>query len=307
MSIPEWAFSHLAWKALEHAFESSVAYWSPRDVTPNWVPRLNAHFAGHVRVLGQSKREPDIRVERNFKLDAEQKRLAKEEQQRLKRENRPNDPHAVLVTEPQWDADPIQFVAQHIDYAGVCALRRQGAKPQVLSANALIVCRESRQLLLHERGPTVRTFPSCIHTLGGAYVPPGPRSVDPDRRGLRSTLEREVHEEAQLALSGSEFPPMMVAKELDTGFVQLAFLGFAAKASALSRLEGNWEGNPLLISFDAIPGLLLHAPNWVPTGKAHVLAWLALGAPNAGPKPRFGSLTAAQLFDLVEAGAGPDA
>jgi hypothetical protein len=95
---------------------------------------------------------------------------------------------------------------------------------------------------------------------------------------------------------------MIAAKELSTGFVQLVFLGFAAKASALKQLDGNWEGNPLLFPFDSVPGLLLKSEDWVPSGKAHLLAWLALGAPNAGPSPKFGKLTPGELFETAIGG-----
>ena len=166
-----------------------------------------------------------------------------------------------------------------------------------ISASAVIVCREEQVILLHERGKTVETFAEHIHTLGGAYIPPG-AGVDPDRLSLRSAGMREVREESQVALSGDMFPPMMMAKELHTGFIQLVFLGFGVRPAALAQLEGNWEGTPLRIPFAELPAAL-QAPNWVPTGKAHILAWLALGAPNAGRKPRFANLSPSQLFDTI--------
>jgi len=48
------------------------------------------------------------------------------------------------------------------------------------------------------------------------------------------------------------------------------------------------------VPFTDLSALLLR-DDWVPSGKAHVLAWLAAGAPGAGKKPIFGGLTATQL------------
>jgi 8-oxo-dGTP pyrophosphatase MutT (NUDIX family) len=149
------------------------------------------------------------------------------------------------------------------------------------------------------RGASVETYPSCLHTLGGAYIPAGFAGVDADRKGLRATVVREVHEEAQLALAGEATPPMMFSQELSTGFVQLVFLGFSAEAGALEQVLGNWEGDPQLIPYDQLPAILLDEPNWVPSGRAHVLAWLALGAPNAGARPRFATMSPRQLFSAA--------
>ena len=107
-----------------------------------------------------------------------------------------------------------------------------------------------------------------------------------------------MHEEIQMALPGDQFPPILVAKELATGFIQVVFLGFGVGPRTLDRIQANWEGEPLRIPFAQLP-MLLQQQNWVPTGKAHILAWLALGAPNAGPKPEFGGLSPAQLFDAI--------
>lgn len=297
MSLEEWAFSHGAWKILELGAEKAISRWKARKVAPNWVERINSHFQGEVEIYCQNAYEPQIEIAGAYPLTEHQKNIAVTERRRLKSMNRPNDLHAVLVDQPEWRCDPPQLRAQVLDFGAVCALRKEDLRPPIFSSSAVIVCRKAKVLLLHERGKNIDTFPEYIHTLGGAYIPPGV-GVDSDRSGLRSTVEREVHEEAQITLSGDDFPPMMMAREIRTGFIQLVFLGFGVKPTTLTRLEGNWEGKPLRIPFAQLPALL-QAPKWVPTGKAHVLAWLALGAPNAGSQPRFGKLSPLQLFETI--------
>jgi 8-oxo-dGTP pyrophosphatase MutT (NUDIX family) len=211
--------------------------------------------------------------------------------------SRPNDLHAVVIGEPQWLSDPPQFRAKTLDFASVCALRNENRKVRILSACAVIVCPDEEVVLLHVRGSDVATYADHLHTLGGAFIPPG-SCVDADRTSLRSACVREVHEEVQLALSGDKFPPMVMSEELSTGFIQLVFLGFGVGLKSLTRLEGNWEGKPSRIPFAQLPAMLQTGP-WTPSGKSHILAWLALGAPNAGKNPRFGKLSPSQLFDSI--------
>ena len=66
----------------------------------------------------------------------------------------------------------------------------------------------------------------------------------------------------------------------------------------MDRMVSNWEGKPLCVPYDELPRFL-DQPSWVPSGKAHVMAWLAIGAPNGGRAPKFAGLSANQLFDLL--------
>ena len=298
MAIIDWFGSHIAWKILEDAAKHSIHRWRPISPSPNWISRLNNKFNSEVRIFCQIEHEPRITIEGDIDLSDAQTLIAERERLRLHRENRPNDRHAIVVGEPNWSSDPPQICARVLDFAAVCALRMEGLKPELLSSSALIVCSEERVLLFHERAKNVATYPGYTHTLGGAYIPPG-AGVD-DRGGLISTVVREVHEETQIALTG-DLPAMIMAKELSTGFIQNVFLGFNISPSTLKRMEGNWEGQPLRVPYDNLLEFMTKG-RWVPTGKAHVLAWLALGAPNGGKDPHFGSLTPAKIFDALVGG-----
>lgn len=130
-------------------------------------------------------------------------------------------------------------------------------------------------------------------------------SVDPDRSSLANTIVREVQEETTVPISVDHCPPTILAVELAEGFIQQVFLGFKISARTNDRIAGdryagNWEGRPFIVSFDKLPSVL-NSAKLVPSGKAHLLAWLAIGAPNAGSNPQFGSYSPAQLFDFFVA------
>jgi ADP-ribose pyrophosphatase YjhB (NUDIX family) len=293
----EWLVSHLSWKALEKSIEKLRRYipsWRNR-ASKDWISRLNEAFSGEVRIYCQTSQEPVLHIEGEYQLTDSQKEKAAKQREVLKHAGRPNVMHALLVEEPKWLATPVHMHVQTIDYAGIFALRYEGGKPQVLSSNALILSHELGQILLHRRRTSDDKYHSHLHIIGGGYMPPSNQGRD-DGESLRATAEREVLEETKLALPPEAAPSMILAKEIATGFIQLVYLGFDMPAIAVSRVKGNWEGHVEAFPYAALPGLL-QQPDWVPSGKAHVLAWLALGAPGGGEKPRFGSLSPDQLFN----------
>jgi ADP-ribose pyrophosphatase YjhB (NUDIX family) len=263
-------------------------------VVEKWESSIAAKFPNQVRIECLTSEVPQILVRGPYPLSTSQSKSAVRERTILKKMNRLSDAHAVLVGEPAWHENPALFEVLTLDFAALCALRKDGLKPRIVSACAVIVCPKLRMVLLHTRGETVATYPKHLHTLGGPWIPPNSAGGNTDGEGLEGTIVREIREETQLHLAQETLPPMMLCQELETGFVQLVLLGIAT--DSIDNLEGNWEGDPTLISYDEIPTILFRELNWVPSGKAHLLAWLALGAPNAGTRARFGGSTAHQLF-----------
>ena len=292
-----WLASHLSWKGLEEAI--SWLWKKLRSLrngsSKNWISRLNEAFSGEVRIFCQTSQEPVLHIEGEYILTDIQKEEAARHRKMLQDSSRPNDMHVILIEEPTWHATPVHMRVRTIDYAGVLALRKEGAKPQVLSSNALIMSHELGQILLHRRGTDVEGYCSSLHICGGGYMPPSNQGRD-DGESLRATAEREVLEETKLALPPDAAPPMILAKEIATGYIQLVYLGFDVPATAVSRVKGNWEGHVEAIPYAELPKLLQQG-SWVPSGKAHVLAWLALGSPCGGEKPKFGALSPDQLFN----------
>jgi hypothetical protein len=271
----------------------------------NWAARLTAELHGRVRVFGITPSLPTVRVEGAYELAPELRKEADEERRRIAGKQ-PNDPHAILAGEPVWTDNPVVFTARTLEFADVTVLRRAGQRPPVLSADAVIFCAETRELVLHRRSDTSATFPGALHVIGGAYIPAS-SGREADRHNLFDTARREAFEETRATLAWDDPPALLLSHELDTGFIQVALLGVNISAKHVETLEGSLEGSITRVSFADLPHRLreecapdAHAVHrgWVPSGKAHVLAWLALGAPGMKKPPKFGGLSPVALFDL---------
>jgi hypothetical protein len=271
-------------------------------------------------VLGWSRVEPEVvPLQEPYPISENLIEIVASKRNSLAREGRPNDAHGIIVNRPMYGADQVSFQVQPLDFAHVAGIR--GPEPKrphpvpLLSANVLIVCPEARVLLLNKRSMHVSTYKGALHTFGGAYAPPyGGR--DNDKRSVRWTAMREVFEESNVILTWDEAPVLYV-QETKTGFIQVAYLGVSITSTVLHTLEAHWEGTAVRIGFDALHSELLKEerllepgedptephPYWVPTCKASILAWLALAAPTAGGKTRFGSYSSSELFDILVPGA----
>lgn len=270
----------------------------------NWLPRLNAYFNNEVLIFSQVRSEPVIRLKGRYALAANRQELANVQRLKLIQERRRNDPHAILTNQPKWQHDPVYLEAQTLYFSEVRAMRDTtlgNLRPEILSANALFFCSETQELILHQRSTDSDTFNARrrLHTLGGAYQPPDMDGTPADKLSLTNTARREVLEEAEAGLVWRETPPMILLKEVETGFIQLALLGIDIPNKEATRLVGSWEGEPIRVAFHDLPRALTTDESWVPPGKAAVLAWLALGAPNTKRRVKFGEFTPAKLFDLV--------
>lgn len=280
----------------------------PYQKVPHGIERIAYHFRAKnvVHIYGLYRELPTIETVGSFTLNKEER--AEQAHLPIPPEN---DAHAIVVEEPDWTQARLHFKVKGLGYHELKAMRIAGSvqmRPglnhlhtvRVLSANAVILCRERRQLILHFRSSESTTYQGCYHTMGGAYMPPGIKAKD-DLDSLKNTLTREVDEEARIKLAFDKTPPLMVMEEVHTGFIQVAFLGINISAEQADKLPDNprpIEGKPIKLSFDDLPDLLLR-PNWAPTGKAAIIGWLALGAYGAGPYPRFAKFTAAKLCKYI--------
>lgn len=263
--------------------------------TPRWDVRLNRAYAGRAEVIRRVQAEPEIEVlNAASPLDAEQNQYAEVQRQLLASEGKPNDLHGLMSGIPDWDCDRIRLRVIPVDYASVLSLRKHGERPAVLSASAVILCPETRQILLHRRSPESATYPEALHTIGGAYQPSTGIRASTDHRSLLATLEREVLEESGLRISVSDAPTMVLAREIDTGFVQLVVLGATVRREQIQHLEDSWEGDVTLFGVDQVPDLVLH--QLTPSGALHVMAWLAFGAPGLGINRRIAGASPRRLF-----------
>ncbi|MCB2262648.1 MAG: hypothetical protein LGR52_06880 [Candidatus Thiosymbion ectosymbiont of Robbea hypermnestra] len=258
------------------------------------ITEINRQPLNDINIKNFYAHQPRIENCGSFFFNDSQQLAVSKKSQLLQSENRPNDPHAILACDPIWQSDPVVFHVNTLDYAGVLTLREEGIKPRIISSSAVFLCPELRKLIVQRRGK-VDTFPNKLHTIGGAYIPSVGSGVSPDRKGLLRTLARELSEETQAFFPIDNVPPMMVSTEVSTGFIQLVLLGVSLSKRSVDDMEGNWEGSIEQIPFDQLPSVL-SSRDWVPSGRAHILAWLGIGAPNTAKRQLFGRYSAKELF-----------
>ena len=112
-------------------------------------------------------------------------------------------------------------------------------------------------------------------------------------------IKREIFEESSLNVNFDPSPSIIVSEEISTGFIQIVFLGITIRKEDLLNIESNWEGVVRKFQFSELEELI-KSDNVVPSGKAHLMAWLALGAPNSRNIVRFGDHSSYSLFEEIE-------
>ncbi|MDO9365793.1 MAG: hypothetical protein Q7T58_05580 [Methylotenera sp.] len=267
----------------EHAIARVERVVNAKDSTEKYI-----HIYGVINDL------PKVRVKGLAEFDEELNGLANKHLSKIEL----NEVHGLVSG---WDGiETTELNVQTTDFAHVQAMRERGERPKILSAGAVLVCPEKRCILVHKRSESSATYPDRLHILGGGYKPPVmySRIDNPgDRSSLEFTMIREVFEESGLILRRYH-EPIAVAQELDTGFIQYVYLGVRVTALQYEQLEANSEGRLLPVGFDELVTKLKDSDIWVPTGRAHILIWLGLGAPGAGLfSARFDGKTAREAFD----------
>lgn len=280
-------------------FVAYRAYFN-REPQAEWVAMIN-EYVDDVKIYGSVEKEPRINLSNHYALTKHDKAEAG------KINHEPNDLLALVDSEPIIIHSPVVFQAKSIRFNELTVLRKYNRHSYILSSSVVLVCQKLRVIVLHHRSSDSVSYPDSLHTIGGAFDP------SKDRRSLIRTAHREVDEETEASVLFESTPPMILALEKPTRFLQLVFLGANISPTQCNNLINNWEGHGIVkIHFDDLRNQLSSTLNvtdatgtcrtvgWVPSGKAHVLAWLAFGAPGAGLNPLFGKLNAKELFqDIV--------
>ncbi len=209
-----------------------------------------------------------------------------------------------LVLRETGDAEPFDAESDSIkikrtDYATIEALRQHGRPGTVVTAGAVLYCKETDEILLQLRAAKSATHPDCLHTFGGNYEPftwVNERD-DAFEEPLRHTAIREVGEETGIADIEAKRAAVLIAEQLplptcSTGFVQYYYMGVYVSRKQLARIKSNdQEGRVYRFTLEAFRKLIKrgvrvgrdgreHPTAFVPSGLAHVLVWLGLGAPD---------------------------
>lgn len=268
--------------------------------TSTVIDSVNKCLGSEVLVLGSYKKLPIIN-EGDFKIfgnDIEERSRLKRVW--LKEQGLPNDPHAVLSNDVVWADDPLELNVEKIYFSQLSILREDGVYPELISASALMICAESREVLLHRRSQKSATYPMHLHTFGGAYCPAKPRN-EGDRGSVRRTVIREVNEEACIAAPINQNDIFFCLKEKKTGFIQFLFIGCCINKFDKEFIKSNYEGNATWIGFDDIEKKMRSDDKIVPSCRAAILLWLGVGAPGAKKDSFFSGKNPQKLFkDLVE-------
>lgn len=196
-----------------------------------------------------------------------------------------NKPHGLAADGDfkQPNVSIVRFV--QTDYATVLAAWDLGYRPPVLSGNAIAFCPTTREVLIQVRSPTAKTYPNCLHVLGGNYEPALPHRDNDDLSLQRASL-REVWEESQLLRADGGASVVLVSQETRTGFVRFTYAGLSIPSTELGQLAGGREGPVVWASFKALQeyattGLFEQKPlKMVPSGALDLLLWLRMGAPD---------------------------
>lgn len=257
--------------------------------------------SGGVEILSLIQKFPKLCPDEDKEIEiSKRKKTEKRLGKKYKKIRR--DGHAILDEEPKWSSDNIVFNYKLTDFVGVETLRGTKRKPvQVISTCVVLTCSAKKKIYLHCREKNSETYGGYWHTFGGAYLPPKHKNKqDGDGYHLVNTARRKLQEELGLTLKEEYIHEQkLLMKELSTGFIQLVlFADFPTED--IDKAKSQWNAGGFdEISFDRLFGeLLSNSKKWVPTGKTHILAWLALGIPNL-KEAQFGDYTAEDLFQKI--------
>jgi transcriptional regulator with XRE-family HTH domain/ADP-ribose pyrophosphatase YjhB (NUDIX family) len=212
--------------------------------------------------------------------DFQPSECAKATRDEVARGIRINEPHAFVTDIDRKIREPeIKFEVS--DYVTLVSEAACGKKVRPLHAGAILVSKERCSIFVHKRSETVRIMKNYYHTFSGNFIA---RGHDAQRDyTLLDTCIREVNEEVHVAVTPATDVPIVICEERDPlpqHAVIVMWLGVDLTAEQSGRLKGSPEGKVREVPFEDIMSHLI-SKLWVPSGMAHVLAWLGLGAPGA--------------------------
>ena len=247
---------------------------------------------------GPARHPPELMNLGQYNLDKKTQKTSNRIKRSLQDNNRPNDPCAVLIKDPDWKDEPLHLLYHTLFYSDIRALRKENIRPTIISANALLFSEEERCILVHRRSQESDDFPYTLHTFGGAFMPHGIGGRG-DIAGLKECVTREIHEETGLSVFISEFTPIVTIDEFKIDFVHISYLGVNISTDQMNDLRPNWEGTITKIPFDDLHKWLDNFQEWTITGWVDVVLWLSLDTPNASKSISFAGKSAEDLCKSV--------
>lgn len=178
--------------------------------------------------------------------------------------------------EPNFSDQRVRYLP--MKYSIVRAHREMGRRLRLLSSNALILCPERAELILHRRSGEVDEYPNSLHTIGGCVIPEG-YSSHGDRDGVRDAVIREIREETRLDVGLIAYAPKVTINEFGIDFIQSVSLGLRVNEQQCDQMISNWEGKIERVPFFEVSERLRETCDWTPSGWVHVMLWLGYGCP----------------------------
>lgn len=261
-------FEKITFKKLEKEYDQ-LSHYNSNNIFKNKVK--------FIRILFE---EPKLKLsDDNFFILADDTEFKKE----IENKKLDNDPHAVFPTTENinWNDNPPVINYQTIFYSQLLALHKQKVKPIIISCGALLVSNQTGELILHRRSSESRTYPNKRHIFGGAML--GQNGLSRYDRSCWETAKREINEEIGIELKNGRYP-IYLGEELDTGFLQIVFLGVPISKKEIDYASENWEGEITKVPFNQIQDCFIHHDEYVPTALMHIRCWLDLGAPGTSAK-----------------------
>jgi len=267
------------------------------------IVRLNDKFKGHAEARDVVLSEPTLQMIGRLPLSGEEEAstsgLIENSVHNL---FEPVTAYGVLSF-PLKDWVPERTLTYYgTDFAEICVKRRIAVRehdpekhPQVLSACVVLFSKSRKVVYLHRRGGRSVTYPNCLHTYGGHFLPVPPWGSH-DNESLLRTAVRQLWDEAAVQIRPLSNCPLLLAREVPTNFVQLVLLGVDVARAHLGGPE--LEGKAEAVRFDELVARLSN-DKWVPSGRMHVLMWLALGAPGTKPSDWPPALGPQQIFERI--------
>ncbi len=184
----------------------------------------------------------------------------------------------------QWRDEPLTVRYQSVAYSGVLALREARVRHNVISCNLLMISNDAGAVVLNRRSKQVGTHKGLLHIFGGGMVVGGRRVGREPDRDCWTAATREVREELSIDLSADLPPdtyPIYIGEDVESGYLQISYLGVPISKAQLTHAQTNWEGKLALIRFEDLESRLCQTGDFVPSGLLHIKVWLSLGAPGA--------------------------
>ena len=266
----------------------------------NWQLSLNNCFTGSFELLSLLEEPPHLQECGEFEPPQDLHANIRSLRDILSQPNRFNELQALVVGEPNINAEPVQIRYQLLDYATARVMRECDQAEQIVSTSVLPVCPAKNQIVLHKRSLSTELLPGKLHTFSGAWQPPNSRSNETRETEILQSALRELYEETGVKMAATRGTGSALFRDLKWGATEYCLLGIEVSEMQCGAMSDTEEGEIVFVHFDDLYQSLEDTKGlWTDGGRAEVLTWLALNAPPIGSSATFCGKTAKATFQTL--------